>query len=124
VNLLVWLYIAPLLVILAVGALLTRRVQAAGERVDHPGRSHRPGLVARLQPAFGRISGCILVLAAGTGVIIALVWPVGYGARHFNAQDHKVYNWVLTHANAHWLHRAMSVLTKMSNNRETQVCSS
>ena len=84
-------------------------------------RRRTPGLVARLQPAFGRISGCILVLAAGTGAIIALVWPVGYWARKFDPQDHTVYNWVLVHANSHWLHSAMRVLTEMSNNRQTQV---
>ena len=81
-----------------------------------------PGLVARLQPAFGRISGCILVLAAGAGAD----HRAGLAARRTGRAtsthlDHKVYNWVLPQANSHWLHSAMRVLTEMSNNRQTQV---
>ncbi len=119
-NLLALLYFIPLVVIVAVGGLVAWRVKPAGAEV--PARRRRiPGLVARLDPAFGRISGCILVLAAGTGLSIALVWPVGYWARNFNPTDHKVYNWVLVHANLSWLHSAMRLLTEMSNNRQTQV---
>ena len=118
-NLLGLFYFIPLLAILTIGVLLVwGRTPATGVSVE---RRRPPGLVARLQPAFGRISGCILVLAAGTGLSIALVWPVGYWARNFDPSDHKVYNWVLLHANSHWLHSAMRVLTEMSNNRQTQV---
>ena len=119
-SLLVLLYVIPLLLILAAGGWLVVRYRpnaAAGHRFD----SQRLGFVPRLQSVFGRVSGAVLVLAAGTGVIIAICWPVGYGARKFDAQDHKVYNWVLLHANTHWLHSAMRTLTKMSNNRESQV---
>jgi membrane-associated phospholipid phosphatase len=119
-NLLALCYFIPLLAILVFGGLL-----AAGRTpavVDEGHRRRRPaGLTARLEPAFGRISGCILVLAAGTGLSIALVWPVGYWARNFNANDHKVYNWVFPRAEKPWLHSAMRVLTEMSNNRQTQV---
>jgi membrane-associated phospholipid phosphatase len=120
VNLLGLCYFIPLLAIVAVGVLLAWGRTPAAAGVSHQ-RGRTPGLVARLQPAFGRISGCILVLAAGTGLSIALVWPVGYWARNFDANDHTVYNWVLLHANSHWLHSAMRVLTEMSNNRQTQV---
>jgi membrane-associated phospholipid phosphatase len=117
-RILVLLYVVPLLLILAVGALLVLSYKPTDGQHTLAGR---PGFVARVQAGFGRVSGCILALAAGTGVIIALVWPVGYGARHFDAQDHKVYKWVFARAHTHWLHQAMSTLTKMSNNRETQV---
>ena len=80
-----------------------------------------PGLVTRLQPTFGRISGSVLVLAAGAGFSIALVWPLGYWARNSNSLDHRIYNWVLPRTHTHWLHSAMRVLTEMSNNRQTQV---
>jgi membrane-associated phospholipid phosphatase len=120
VNLLGLFYVIPLLAILAIGVLLGwGRTPAAASATAT--RRRTPGLVARLQPAFGRISGCILVLAAGAGLSIALVWPLGYWARNFDAQDHRVYNWVAVHANSHWLHSAMRVLTEMSNNRQTQV---
>ncbi len=119
-NLLGLLYVIPLLAILALGVLLGWGRSPAVVSPESE-RRRLPGLVSRLEPAFGRISGCILVLAAGAGVTIALVWPLGYWARHFDRQDHKVYNWVATHANSHWLHSAMRVLTEMSNNRQTQV---
>jgi len=119
-RILVWLYVIPLLLILAIGALVALRY-TPGADGPHAWAGQRPGFVARVQSVFGRVSGCILVLAAGTGVVIALVWAVGYGARNFDAQDHKVYNWVLVRANTHWLHSAMSTLTKMSNNRESQI---
>jgi membrane-associated phospholipid phosphatase len=115
-NSLAWLWVAPMAVILVVGAIWAARFTPAAE-----GRSGRWGLEPRLAPAFGRISGCILVLAAGTGLSIALVWPLGYWARNFDAQDHNFYNWVFPRANAHWLHSAMRLLTEMSNNRQTQV---
>jgi len=113
-NVLTLMYVLPLALIVLGGAVWTMRY-APGPSADGW------GLVARLQSVFGRISGALLVLAAGTGAIIAIVWPIGYGARNFDPQDHSVYNWVLLHAHAHWLHSAMNVLTKMSNNRETQV---
>ena len=115
-----WVYVIPLLLILIVGAVAALRY-APGVDGLHSVAGRRPRFVARVQSGFGRVSGCILVLAAGTGAIIALVWPVGYGARKFDAQDHKVYNWVLVRSHTHWLHSAMSTLTKMSNNRQTQV---
>ena len=115
-HLLAWLWAAPLAIILVVGGICAARYTAPAEA---PSRTW--GLVPRLAPAFGRISGCILVLAAGTGMIIALVWPVGYGARNFDAQDHSVYNWVFERSQTHWLHSAMRLLTQMSNNRQTQV---
>ena len=114
-NLLTLLFIVPLALLVLGGVVWTLRY-APG-----PAAADRWGLVARLQSVFGRVSGTVLVLAAGTGATIAIVWPIGYGARHFDPQDHSVYHWVLVHAQAHWLHSAMSVLTKMSNNRETQV---
>jgi len=117
-SLLAWLWVAPLAVILVGGALWASRFSPAS---THRFADRGWGLTPRLQPVFGRISGCILVLAAGAGMTVAIVWPVGYWARNFKTQDHKVYNWVFTRDNAHWLHSAMSVLTKMSNNRETQV---
>jgi membrane-associated phospholipid phosphatase len=119
-RILVWLYVVPLLLILAGGALMVLRYTPA-VAPQHESSPRLPGFVARVQSGFGRVSGCILAIAAGTGVIIAIVWPVGYGARKFDAQDHKVYNWVLVRAHTHWLHSAMSTLTKMSNNRESQV---
>lgn len=118
-NLLALFYVIPLLAILAVGVLLVwGRTPAPAEAAAS--RRRVPGLAARIQPAFGRISGCILVLAAGAGACLAIVWPFGYWARKSNASDHKVYNWVLVHQ-SHWLHSAMKVLTQMSNNRQTQV---
>jgi membrane-associated phospholipid phosphatase len=115
------IYFIPLLAIVVFGGLLAlgRRTPAVAEGQRR--RRRPPGLTARLEPAFGRISGTILVLAAGTGLSIALIWPLGYWARNFDAQDHKVYNWVFPRANIHWLHSAMRVLTEMSNNRQTQV---
>jgi membrane-associated phospholipid phosphatase len=120
VNLLALFYVIPLAAILAIGVLLGWGRPAAVAATSHS-RERTPGLVARLQPAFGRISGCILVLAAGAGAVIALVWPLAYWARKSDHLDHKVYNWVLPRAHAHWLHSAMNVLTEMSNNRQTQV---
>ncbi|HEX4428619.1 MAG TPA: phosphatase PAP2 family protein [Frankiaceae bacterium] len=119
-NLLGLLYFIPLLAIVVFGVLLAVGRTPA---VDDGRRTHRRtlGLTARLEPAFGRISGCILVLAAGAGLSIALIWPVGYWARNFDHTDHKVYNWVLPRADKPWLHSAMRVLTEMSNNRQTQV---
>jgi membrane-associated phospholipid phosphatase len=120
VRLLVLLYMIPLVLILAAGGWMVFRYApsaTAGHRIDH----QRPGFVTRLQIVFGRVSGAVLVLAAGSGVIIAICWPVGYGARKFDVQDHQIYNWVLLRSNTHWLHSAMSTLTKMSNNRESQV---
>lgn len=119
-RILVWLYVVSLLLILVGGALMVLRY-APGVAPQHGSKTARPGFVARVQAGFGRVSGCVLALAAGTGVIIAIVWPVGYGARNFDAQDHKVYNWVLVRAHTNWMHSAMSTLTKMSNNRESQV---
>ncbi len=119
-NILALLYVLPMVLIIAAGAWLVLRVRV-GAAAEHRVDARRLGFVPRLQLVFGRVSGCILVLAAGTGVIIAICWPVGYGARKFNAQDHKVYNWVLVHSHTHWLHSAMSTMTKMSNNRQTQV---
>jgi membrane-associated phospholipid phosphatase len=117
-NLLVWLWVVPLAVILMGGALWAARFSPASTGwLANRGW----GLTPRLEPAFGRISGCILVLAAGAGMTIAIVWPVGFGARNFNANDHAVYNWVLPRANVHWLHSTMRLLTEMSNNRQTQV---
>jgi membrane-associated phospholipid phosphatase len=118
--LLVLVYVLPLLLLLAVGALMVWRFEP-GTPAGHRIVGGRPGVIARLQSVFGRVSGTILVLAAGTGVIIAICWPIGYAARKFDAQDHKIYNWVLVRSNTHWMHSAMSTLTKMSNNRETQV---
>lgn len=119
-NLLALFYFIPLAAILVIGVLLGwGRTPAAASAA--PARQRTPGLVARLQPAFGRISGCILVLAAGAGAVIALVWPLAYWARNSDSFDHKVYNWILPRANSHWLHSAMRVLTEMSNNRQTQV---
>lgn len=120
VPILVLLYAVPMVVILA-GGLLAATRSASGSAPRHASARHRPGFVARVQSGFGRVSGCILALAAGTGVIIAVCWPIGYGARHFDRHDHAVYNWVLVRASTHWLHSAMSVLTKMSDNRESQV---
>lgn len=117
-NLLAALWVAPLALIIIGGAIWAVRYSPAA---DAPQRTW--GLTPRLAPAFGRISGTILVLAAGAGLSIALVWPLGYWARNFDAQDHKVYNWVLPRANAHWLHSLMRLLTEMSNNRQTQVVS-
>jgi membrane-associated phospholipid phosphatase len=117
-NLLAWLWVAPLAVILVGGAMWAARFSPASPRRF---ADRGWGLTPRLEPAFGRISGCILVLAAGAGLTIAIVWPVGYWARNFNANDHSVYNWVLPRADAHWLHSAMRLLTEMSNNRQTQV---
>jgi membrane-associated phospholipid phosphatase len=120
VKLLALLYLIPLLAILAIGVLLGWGRPPAVAATSHS-RERAPGLVARLEPAFGRISGCILVLAAGAGAVIALVWPFAYWARKSDHLDHKVYNWVLPRAHLHWLHSAMKVLTEMSNNRQTQV---
>ncbi|HEX4015396.1 MAG TPA: phosphatase PAP2 family protein [Frankiaceae bacterium] len=117
-NLLAWLWVAPLAVILVGGALWAAAFSPASS-LRFAGRGWR--LTPRLEPAFGRISGCILVLAAGAGLSIAIVWPVGYWARNFNASDHKVYNWVLPRAHLDWLHSTMRLLTEMSNNRQTQV---
>ena len=114
-TLFAWAWIAPLAVILLAGAIWTVRYSPS------PAASMRTrGLYSRLAPAFGRISGTILVLAAGTGVSIAICWPVGYGARNFDSNDHKVYNWVARHQ-TQWLHTVMRWLTMMSNNRQTQV---
>ncbi len=114
------LYVVPVLLILIGGTVAVLRYPPGA--APQPVRAdRRPGFVARVQSVFGRVSGCILALAAGTGLIIATCWPVGYGARNFNAQDHKVYHWVLVRSHTHWLHSAMGTLTKMSNNRETQV---
>ncbi len=113
------IYFIPLLAIVVFGGLLA--VGRTPAVADARPRRRPLGLAARLEPGFGRISGTILVLAAGTGLSIALVWPLGYWARNFNAQDHKVYNWVFPRAEMHWLHSAMRVLTEMSNNRQTQV---
>ncbi len=119
-HILVWAYVIPMLVILLGGALLTLRyAPSLAPRdwwIDGPS-----GFVARVRSGFGRVSGCVLALAAGAGVIIAICWAVGYAARKFTTNDHKVYNWVLPRSHTHWLHSAMSTLTKMSNNRETQV---
>ena len=117
-NLLAWMWVAPLAVILVVGAILTARYSPAA---DAPDRSW--GLTPRLIPSFGRISGTILVYCAGAGAVIALIWPLAYWARNSDKLDHKVYNWILPRANAHWLHSAMRLLTEMSNNRQTQVVS-
>lgn len=119
-NILAWLYVVPLVLILAAGGLL---VLQGTPRRDWAYRAPtgRRGLVPRLQSGFGRVSGTLVVLAAGTGVIIAFCWPVGYWARTFTGHDHSVFNWVLVRANMPWLHSAMSTLTKMSNNRESQV---
>jgi membrane-associated phospholipid phosphatase len=116
---LIWLYAIPMLVIVVGGALLVLRYEPGASEAQLA--SGRPGYVDRVRSGFGRVSGAILTLAAGTGVIIAICWPIGYGARKFTAHDHSVYNWVLPRAHTHWLHSAMRVLTKMSNNRETQV---
>ncbi len=119
-HILVWAYVIPMLALLIAGAMLVLRYvpspDPAGWWIGGPS-----GFVARVRSGFGRVSGCVLALAAGTGVIIAICWAVGYGARKFTANDHKVYNWVLPRSHTHWLHSAMSTLTKMSNNRETQV---
>jgi membrane-associated phospholipid phosphatase len=117
-NLLAWLWVAPLAVILVGGALSAARFTPAA---THRFADRGWALTPRLQQVFGRVSGCLLVLAAGAGATIAIVWPVGYWARNFNAHDHSVYNWVFPRANAHWLHSAMRLLTEMSNNRQTQV---
>ena len=119
-NLLALLYFIPLAAIVVAGVLLGWGRAPATAATSHS-RQRTPGLVARLEPAFGRISGCILVLAAGAGAVIALVWPLAYWARNSDTFDHKVYNWVLPRANSHWLHSVMRVLTEMSNNRQTQV---
>jgi membrane-associated phospholipid phosphatase len=119
-SILVWLYVVALVLILVAGGLLAlhaRPGRVSEHRVPAGGR----GLAARLQSGFGRVLGTIMVLAAGTGAIIAICWPVGYGARKFDAKDHQVYNWVLVRAHTHWLHSAMRVLTQMSNNRQSQV---
>lgn len=118
-HILIWLYVIPLLLIVVGGALLVLRHQPTTTAASVAGG--RPGYVARIRSGFGRVSGSILTLAAGTGVIIAICWPIGYAARKFTAHDHSVYNWVLPRAHTHWLHSAMSTLTKMSNNRESQV---
>jgi membrane-associated phospholipid phosphatase len=111
-----------MLVILVGGVVLVLRYTPAP--IAQRGWISGPqGFVARVRQGFGRVSGSVLALAAGTGVIIAICWAVGYGARKFTANDHKVYNWVLPRSHTHWLHSAMSTLTKMSNNRETQVVS-
>ncbi len=115
VDVLAWLWIAPMVLIFIVGAISTARYAPAA---DAPGRQW--GLTPRLLPAFGRIYGAILVLAAGAGVTIAIVWPFGYWARHSNPSDHRVYTWVAEHQ-THWLHSVMRLLTEMSNNRQTQV---
>ena len=118
-HILIWLYVIPLLVIVVGGALLVVRYQPPAAAAT--GSAGRPGYAMRIRSGFGRVSGAILTLAAGTGVIIAICWPIGYAARKFTAHDHSVYNWVLPRAHTHWLHSAMSTLTKMSNNRESQV---
>lgn len=119
-RILVWAYVIPMLVILAGGALLVLRYTPSP--TSQAGWFSGPrGFVARVRSGFGRVSGTALALAAGAGVIIAICWPIGYGARKFTPNDHKVYNWVLPRSHTHWLHSAMSTLTKMSNNRETQV---
>ncbi len=117
-NLLAWLWVAPLAVILVGGALWAVRFRPAP---THRFADRGWALTPRLQQVFGRISGSILVLAAGVGATIAIVWPVGYGARNFNAHDHSVYNWVYARATTGWLVSAMRHLTEMSNNRQTQV---
>ncbi len=119
-RILVWAYVIPMLVIVVAGALLV--VRYAPDPTAQRGWLSGPrGFVVRVRSGFGRVSGTVLALAAGAGVIIAICWPIGYGARKFTPYDHKVYNWVLPRSNTHWLHSAMSTLTKMSNNRETQV---
>ena len=120
-NVLAWLWVAPLAVILASGGVLAVAYRPAESASAHRlGPRRGNGLVARLAPAFGRICGCVLVLAAGTGVIIAVCWPVGYAARNFDNPDHAVYRWVARHQ-THWLQSAMRLLTEMSNNRQSQV---
>jgi membrane-associated phospholipid phosphatase len=119
-RILVWAYVIPMLVILAAGALLVLRYSP--DPMSEGGWLSGPrGFLVRVRSGFGRVSGTLLALAAGAGVIIAIGWPIGYGARKFTRYDHKVYNWVLPRSHTHWLHSSMSTLTKMSNNRETQV---
>ena len=116
-NLLAWLWVAPLVLILSSGPSgpsATRRpltdLVAAGDSTP------------RLIPAFGRISGTILVFAAGAGAVIALIWPLAYWARNSDSSDHRSTTGSC-HERTHWLHSAMRLLTEMSNNRQTQVVS-
>ena len=122
-KLLAWLWIAPLVVILVVGAICAARYSPAADAPGSHARVRTWGLTPRLIPSFGRISGTILVLAAGAGAVIALIWPLAYWARNSDSFDHRVYNWILPRADTHWLHSAMRLLTEMSNNRQTQVVS-
>jgi membrane-associated phospholipid phosphatase len=119
-RILVWAYVIPMLVILVAGAALVLRYAPDLEPRD--GWLSGPhGFLGRVRSGFGRVSGTVLTMAAGVGLIIAICWPIGYAARKFTPHDHSVYNWVLPRAHTHWLRSAMSTLTKMSNNRETQV---
>lgn len=109
------LAIVPTAVVLAVGGGVG--LWYARSRVDRPGS----GPADRLATPFGRPGGALLTVAAGTGVVLAICWPLGWVARHSGALDRRVLRYVAPRAHEHQLVQVMRELTKMGNNREMQV---
>ena len=109
-----WFFVAGIVVVVAVGA-------AVGLGVRTGWRLPPPRFSDRVYGGFGRVAGFVLVIAAGSGVVWALGWIVGYIARELDPADHTAFAWVRPRADISWLSPAMRVLTQMGNNRETQI---
>jgi membrane-associated phospholipid phosphatase len=109
-----WFFVAGIVVVVAVGA-------AVGLGARPRRRLPRPRFSDRVYGGFGRVAGFVLVIAAGSGVVWALGWTVGYAARELDPADHTAFTWIRPQAHISWLSPAMRVLTQMGNNRETQI---
>lgn len=119
-----WFFVAGIVVVVAVGAavlLQYSRNARAGAQTGSGWRLPSPRFSDRVYGGFGRVAGFVLVIAAGSGVVWALGWIVGYIARELDPADHTAFAWIGARADVSWLSPAMRVLTQMGNNRETQI---
>ncbi len=116
-----WFFFAGIVVVATAGATVGLRYRAAGDSAGRRWRAPVPSFSDRVYRGFGRVSGFVLVIAAGAGAVWALGWLVGYAARRLDPADHTAFAWVRPRADVSWLSPAMRVLTQMGNNRETQI---